>query len=38
MNVPVPFADHPLAFTGIIVVTVALVAPIVVYFYRKNWL
>lgn len=38
MNVPLPGADHPLAFLGVVGLALGLAALVTVVFWRKNWL
>jgi magnesium transporter len=38
MNVALPFGSHPLAFAGIALVTVTLMAIVAYYFSRKEWI
>ena len=38
MNVELPFGDHPLAFYGIVVLMVAIVVGLVLYFRRRKWM
>jgi magnesium transporter len=37
MNVPIPLADHPLAYLGVIILFVGLTAVTVTIFLKKDW-